>query len=232
MNNNKGQIIYDTIKDVFNYKKKLYEKLKNINIQDMSDFDKKKYLYINENAVFEIGLNNNKNSNSYLGEHYLKFPKLELDENNIIKEPTLERELELFFKKYGNNNIIKKPVNENELELFFKKFASNNNKLYPFLMIYKNSYNEEIRRLNKIINKVIKTKELQNKFNRPPSPKGPNELKNKSFGGNKSKLQTLKQKLKLQHKKEMDKLKTKQKNELLKLKNKQNNQLKNLKLNN
>lgn len=200
MNNNKGQIIYDTIKDVFNYKRKLYEILKDINIQDIPN--QEYYLYINKNSVFEIGLNNNNS------EHYLKFPKLELDTNKKIKEPTMER----------------------ELVLFFKKLASNNNTLTPFLMISKDNYNKQINKLiNKLNNKIEEaaTRLKKEKHNRPNSPRGPNEF----VGGNKSKLQTLKQNLKLKQKKEMDKLKTKQKNELLKLKNKQNDQLKKIKSN-
>lgn len=195
-NNRDAQVIYDTIIDVFNYKEKLYHKLKNINIQDIPN--KEYYLYINKNPVFEIGINNN-----YSAEHYLKFPKLELDTNNKIKEPTLKREFELFFKKF---------------------IVSNKNKVLLFAMVSKNTYNNEISRLN---NKI---KNRSKKNYRPPSPRSPSELPD-PVGGNKSKLQTLKQNLKLKQKKEMDKLKTKQKNELLKLKNKQNDQLKKLKSN-
>lgn len=174
-------VIVDCIHDIMNYKKNLYNKLKTIKISEIPF--KTKYIYEDpKNVKFELGSTN----------YPYSFPKLEI-ENGIIKEPTIEREFELFHNKMKNE--------------------TNNNRFTDFAMITKSDFNKSLN----ILNNEIKNKKLNSTLN------SPRNVRNVHQGGNldklKKKLKTKHDKeikdLKNQQKKELNDLKNQLKQQII-----------------
>lgn len=214
----------------FQYKTELYRIIKSQYMNNKVRNSKTPQNKINSLKISELNnniknrylLNNNDNNTYYsisnIGKNIgFLLPRLNVSNNKIIV-PSIDLEFKLFEKEFG------KLQNETDYDDFTSRLITITDRK---LNIYLPKYNKELKKLSL---SIYAMPQKNRRYNSITGVANIHKLEQQN-GGNKSKLQTLKQNLKLKQKKEMDKLKTKQKNEILKLKNKQNDQLRKLKLN-